>query len=311
MIQEGNPMNSDSIGKNNHSDKIYDGSAETENILQQCSGRYAYHDLLNQPNGKNMASYYQAVTRSFDKYFSQEDDIDIPLKINEKQYWYKDFFDCKRYSVSYEEAKKATIAAFYDYPLAYFAYTYSVFGNAEKLLSLYAVDDVFRSGKSRKKYSRIIEDEIMKIVRSVPSGCSGQEAAQAVYDKICSEGKYDHKMGNCGYIDVYAHSVASYAEKHMAVCEGLAKTFQAAMLYFGYECLTVDGYLYNASDSQSYRHAWNMIRIDDLWHVVDVTTGINGYRPVFKNNLETYREYEDQDKVYDQFRYQFRHPKAV
>lgn len=311
IILEVNIVNSDTVVKKYHSDKAYDRSDGTESILQKCSSRYAYHDLMSQPNGKNMASYYQAVIRSFVKYFSQEDNIDIPLNIDGRNYWYKDFFDCKRYSVSFEEAKKATIAAFYDHPLAYFAYTYTIVGNIERMLSLYAVDEIFRLGSSRKKYSKLIEDEIMRIVQAVPSSCSGQDAAQAVYDLICSEGKYDHKMGNCGYIDVYAHSVASYAEKHMAVCEGLAKTFQAVMLCLGYECLTVGGYVYNAPDSHSDRHAWNMIKIDNSWRVVDVTAGINGYKPVFKNNPEIYREYEDGDKPYDQFRYQFRHPKAV
>lgn len=308
-IKENKSLNSDTGINNNLSDKTYDRSVGSNNILLRCSSKYAYNDLRNQPNGKNMASFYQAVVKSFEKYYFKDEDIDIPINYDGRTFWYKDFFDCKRYSVSFTEAKKATIAAFCDHPLAYFAYTYMVFGNTDKRLSLYAVDDAFRLGSSRKKYSKIIEDEIKRLASEVSPNSSGIEAAQAVYDKMSKEGSYDTVKGNCGYIDVYAHSVASYAEKHMAVCEGLAKTFQAAMLYLGYECLTVSGYVYNGAAHHSDRHAWNMIKIGDKWHVVDVTSGINGHNNlVFVSNPEAFREYEEADKLYDLFKYQVKHP---
>ncbi|MCR5734803.1 MAG: transglutaminase-like domain-containing protein [Lachnospiraceae bacterium] len=279
-------------------------------FFDSCLGRFAFNRLKTAQNGNNLITYYNVVMRTLKKYYSGEDDIGIEINSNGRKYWYKDFFDCKRYSVSYEEAKKATIAAFNDCPLAYFAYTYDVFGNPESKLSLVAVDDAFRLGSIRKRYSKLIENEILRIAGSLPADADDEGTAQYVYDKICEKSVYDTEKGNCGYVDVYAHSIASFAEKHMAVCEGFAKTFQAIMLYLGYECLSVSGYVGKDSESDPNRHAWNLLKMGEKWRLVDITSGLSGYKDVFCKNPEVYKEFRDKDRVFDCYKYEFKHPKA-
>ena len=82
------------------------------------------------------------------------------------------------------------------------------------------------------------------------------------------------------------------------------------MTYRGYECLTVSGVVQNPGD-KPFQHAWNLIKIEGQWHLVDVTTGINGYKPVFHEPHDAYREISDAEKVFDRYRYQFDFPNVV
>ncbi|MCR4739461.1 MAG: transglutaminase domain-containing protein [Lachnospiraceae bacterium] len=289
-----------------------------DDFFDRCCGNFGFNRLKTAQNGKNLITYYNTVMRTLKKYYTNEDDIDdFEINANGKTFWYKDYFDCRRYSVSYEEAKKATIAAFHDCPLAYFAYTYEVFGNPEKQLSLVAVDDAFRLGSTRKRYRKLIEKEISEIVRSLPKGADDEKTAQYIYDEMCSGFLHDNiPVDNACLTNVYAHSVASFAEKRFSVWEGFAKTFQAVMLYLGYECLTVSGYVSkDGSNADKVReewnlNAWNMLKIGEKWHIVDTSNLFNGNNNVFCGNPGLYNEFRDKDRIYDYYKYEFKHPAA-
>ena len=53
------------------------------------------------------------------------------------------------------------------------------------------------------------------------------------------------------------------------ICEGYTRTFQLLMDICGIECISVYG---NSNNGREYgEHAWNQVRLDGEWYVVDVT----------------------------------------
>lgn len=82
-------------------------------------------------------------------------------------------------------------------------------------------------------------------------------------------------------MDHHAYTPYGPLVNQKAVCLGYATAFQLLMDMAGVECITVVG----ASRGSTRDHAWNMVRLDGLWHCVDVTwdEGVPGDRWRFFN----------------------------
>ena len=271
-------------------------------FFERCSGHYAYDALLSFPNGSNLQKCYLDVKRILKSYYMEP--VNLPHgfhcdshKISSENLKYRDWTDCARFSVSFEEARTASLAVLADCPLIYFADSYYIYGNKEKGLSLVGVGEEFSEGFVRMGCRSIIEKELKETAAMAEiDGISNNAKISVAYSYIVTNCSYDKHMGEeVNYTDLTAHSVLGYAKDHKAVCEGIAKTFQAVMSYLGIECIYVSGVVDNDPKdptAHSGRHGWNMVRSDDGWKVIDVTTRVfnHDYPYMFEPNPKAYRE---------------------
>ncbi|MBR0401043.1 MAG: hypothetical protein IJH73_00830 [Lachnospiraceae bacterium] len=289
-------------------------SAE-EDLFLKCSSGSACDELQRYPNGRQMQQLSLAVRDSMAGCFRGEYDAVLEIDFAGRKYGYRDFFDYFRYGLSFEEACRAVIAAFNDCPLAYFANTYTVFGNTENGSILYALADEYRPGAERKRVSAEIEAQIREIAGSIPPDLPDREKAERVYRRMCGSSEYDTVLSSVNYVDIPAHSAAGWFIGRKAVCEGLSKAYQSIMLYLGVECLTFGGicYAYDGERNRKpTRHAWNFVKIDHSWRIVDVTEGVcggNGF--LVPEPHAIYRDYREDERDTHASVYQYPAPDFI
>ena len=279
---------------------------QTEDYFDAVSGRHAYDYLGTLENGKNMQTAYEKVKQICRDYYYGTDDLQYSFELDDQTFCYGSYLDYMECGISFEEAKRATIAVFYDCPLVYYAYTYAVVGNEEKGLSVFGVDMAYQSGAERQRIRSLIEDELDNIVSSVEADDPDGMKIEKIYNYLCENADYDTEMASIDHVDVTAHTIAGYALNHKAVCEGLSRTCQAAMTMVGVDCITASGYVYNdANDPEAHSgsHAWNMANENGTWVVLDVSSGCLGSRVYIVDENGMYRERPVEDQVRDSEKY--------
>jgi hypothetical protein len=102
------------------------------------------------------------------------------------------------------------------------------------------------------------------------------EKARVIYSWIATHIRYDDDGFNAGkYKD---QSADSALVRRTAVCEGFSSLFQELGILMDLEVEKISGYAkgyeYKPGDKFSETdHAWNAIKIDDTWRLIDVTWG--------------------------------------
>lgn len=105
------------------------------------------------------------------------------------------------------------------------------------------------------------------------------QKARAIYrwitDNIAYDCKAYHNPGK--RTDDYEEVL----RRRQAVCAGYASLFKALCDYSGLDCEIIKGYVRNGyrgigNEDIVENHAWNAVRLNDEWHLVDVTWG-SGY----------------------------------
>lgn len=121
-------------------------------------------------------------------------------------------------------------------------------------------------------------NEIAALTRTIILGASSdRERARAIYDWIARNIRYDIKSFLAGkYPDPEAIRVLA---TRMAVCEGYSRLFVAMASAAGLEAVTISGYSKGfsrrdeAPDRKKPNHAWNAVKLDGQWHLLDATWG--------------------------------------
>ena len=106
-------------------------------------------------------------------------------------------------------------------------------------------------------------------VETVVAGCTAQndtEKAQYLYDYLCENVMFDlENLYNDE--DLLKYTAYGAAVNGRAVCQGFASLYYKLALAAGLDCRIVTGTRGNEA------HAWNIIKIDDLWYHVDASSG--------------------------------------
>ena len=101
------------------------------------------------------------------------------------------------------------------------------------------------------------------------------EKVHAIYDWLVINITYDARLKE--YVDAGIDNINKYRGFYLegalldkrAVCDGIAKAFVVMCRIEGIEAIRVIG----ESIDSSFKHAWNKVRINNEWFVVDVTSG--------------------------------------
>lgn len=86
-----------------------------------------------------------------------------------------------------------------------------------------------------------------------------------IHDQICGMSTY-YKYNNINDVPEECHSIYGCLISKKAVCDGLSKALMLALNKAGIESIIVTGNL------QDQAHAWNMVKLDDEWYHVDITS---------------------------------------
>ena len=123
---------------------------------------------------------------------------------------------------------------------------------------------------------RKLYEEARYILRNIISDdMTEYEKVHAIYDWLVLNVTYDKRlkdyvMGNVKDVRKYRgfYMEGVFLDKR-AVCDGISKAFVLMCRIEGIEAIRVQG---DAIDG-SYSHAWNKVRIDNMWYIVDATSG--------------------------------------
>ena len=101
------------------------------------------------------------------------------------------------------------------------------------------------------------------------------EKVHAIYDWLVINITYDARLKD--YVEADVENISKYRGFYLegafldkrAVCDGIAKAFVVLCRIEGIEAIRIVG----SSLNDTYNHAWNKVRINNYWYVVDVTSG--------------------------------------
>lgn len=123
---------------------------------------------------------------------------------------------------------------------------------------------------------RKIYEEARYILRNIiDDDMDEYEKVHAIYDWLVLNVTYDKRLkdyvlGNIQDVRKYRgfYLEGVFLDKR-AVCDGISKAFVLMCRIEGIEAIRVTGVAVDGS----YNHAWNKVRIDNMWYIVDATSG--------------------------------------
>ncbi|MBE5732690.1 MAG: hypothetical protein E7353_06590 [Clostridiales bacterium] len=179
--------------------------------------------------------------------------------------------------------------------------------DAKTKITVSNTDQVYRMaelGYCPNPTSGSVAETVLKNARSVLSviideGMSDYEIALAIYDWVMYKNSYNNEVLTLTTERAVKHP-AFYLEGIMysgsygfAVCDGISKTYSLLCNMAGVECLRVVG---EAGQNGAWGgHAWNKVKVDGNWYVVDATWGDVSMGISYKSgsywNSSTYTDY--------------------
>lgn len=133
-----------------------------------------------------------------------------------------------------------------------------------------------------RRLTRLVRDDpaanLEPLVRALVSGSRDDcEKARVIHDWVSSTIRYDADAFY-GRSPMLVHPM-EVLSKGASVCAGYSNLYAAMCGYAGLECVVVDGYargvgfspLHGMDEPFKSNHAWNAVRIDGLWYLVDCT----------------------------------------
>jgi hypothetical protein len=89
--------------------------------------------------------------------------------------------------------------------------------------------------------------------------------------------KNDYTVNSFGHFNVFdLESILYDLDNQVSVCDGIAKTFTLLCRIEGITASKINGTA-NIGNGSSGAHAWNRIKLDDNWYIVDSTWGVASY----------------------------------
>ena len=98
---------------------------------------------------------------------------------------------------------------------------------------------------------------------------SEKEKIKKIHDYICEHVRYDviHQKNQYYHLKVTAYNALLYGQ---AVCQGYAVAMYRLLREAGIEARIITGMAQKPDGTQEF-HAWNLVKIDELWYHLDAT----------------------------------------
>ena len=144
--------------------------------------------------------------------------------------------------------------------------------------------DYFRNEEYATFARNNLEDFKTNFVNQI-SGLDDYMKVKRVHDYIIENTDYDQNLENDNIYNTYGALI-----NHYAVCEGYSKSMKYLLDSVNIPCVIVCGIARN-SNGETESHAWNYVKINDLWYAIDCTWDdpvIIGYGYVSNSIYEKY-----------------------
>lgn len=115
------------------------------------------------------------------------------------------------------------------------------------------VYEKFVDGEARQEATAFVEQKLAEYYEAIDVCDSDEEKVRKIHDLILENTEYES--------GITIHDVLSTGK---AQCEGYADLFQVLVSGAGISSIIV-------ADSDTYNHAWNMVRLNGSWYVIDTT----------------------------------------
>lgn len=165
-----------------------------------------------------------------------------------------------------EDINKAIEAYSYDYPEAFYvesSYEMKIIDVlSSKIIEIYPQYINKESIESMKTEMQIEIDNIKSLYKESDTEYHKE---LVVHDYLVKNVQY-YSWENLEDIPDEMHTAYNALVKKQAVCDGISKAFQIIMMQEGIECITITGNL------DEIPHAWNVIKIDNEYYHVDLTS---------------------------------------
>lgn len=112
---------------------------------------------------------------------------------------------------------------------------------------------------------RNAEFQIENLVQSLRFSNDKYYQIREIHDFIVENTEYDETVSKSNIYNIYGTLI-----NKEAVCEGYAKTFKYILDKLDIPCIIACGIGQN-SKGQTESHAWNYVKLNDIWYAVDVT----------------------------------------
>lgn len=144
-----------------------------------------------------------------------------------------------------------------------------------------------------KEHQKALSSRIAKLVRPAQS-LSPIEKERYIHDFICQNVRYDKLK------KPYSHEIIGPLGQGVSVCEGIAKTVKILCDHLGIWCIIAISEA-NPEKGIKYRHAWNVIKLDNEYFHLDATfdnsLGPDGVIRYDYFNLDDSRVFRDHEPV--------------
>ena len=129
-----------------------------------------------------------------------------------------------------------------------------------------------------------------------------------IHDWIADTVTYDVSMTTKATIT--GQDIASVLSSRKAVCSGYARLFEKMAGLAGFDVKTVTGYTKGLGDDFAFNfrdsHAWNMVRIGDLWYFIDTTFDAGAF-DIDKGSARYHKRYSTDYLFPSPFQLRFTH----
>ena len=240
----------------------------TEDIYDNISGKNEeITDVkginINELEIKNSSYYYEKLTDEQKKIYKAVavaiKNLDSNAKI--KEYNFTDD------NTTMKDVKAAIHNLFLDHPEVFYVSNDYTVSTIELLNSKRIEIDLKYLVKDKNDLNKKIT-EIKNVIDPIINDAKNMDKFDAelyIHDKICEMCTY-YKYSNIEAVPEECHTIYGCLVNKQAVCDGLSKSLQIMLDKVEIDNILVTGNLQNQA------HAWIMVKLDDNWYHMDITS---------------------------------------
>ena len=120
-------------------------------------------------------------------------------------------------------------------------------------------------GKIRRTQADI-DAWMAAFLAGAPADGDDYELLRYAFEYLCSNTTYNLKAKK-------SQDIRSVFVRGESVCKGYSESLQYMLLTLGVPCFTINGVAVDPASGTKTGHAWNYVKVDGEWNIVDVTFG--------------------------------------
>ena len=237
---------------------------------------YGYSDLLKYEKKDKYISFYKDVYNSLNTFYSSNTDLETTHIVfsdstSGDYYIIDNNVNFSKYNLSYNEAAAIYKTVSLDYPEFYFLDNLLLNGSKGTSQYLQLIcDEDYHLASVRQDFNQKITTYENLIKEEIKDCKNDIEKVKKIHDYIINNSSYAFKEdGETPDDSTYSHNIIGIMTKGKGVCESYAKSFQYLLGKNNIECAFGSGYGVDGSHSES--HAWNYVKLNNLWYGFDLT----------------------------------------